>query len=152
MGDPLRSCIGCRQRRAQRELLRFGVDARGRLGLDIQGRGSGRGAYVCAGRACLALASKRGAFSRALRHGVAFDPDRLVGRIVEDLQNLGDQLMAQYGRDGRAHGAAARGIDEESSCSRRWLVWRRDTWRMTEPRAARRMAQIEQFVTRLLEQ
>jgi predicted RNA-binding protein YlxR (DUF448 family) len=152
MGDPIRRCVGCRQRRLQQELLRFRVDERGRLRLDLQGRGMGRGAYMCADRGCLALAAKRGGFSRALRRAVAFEPEGLAEGIVEALQGWGDQWIAQCRRDGRAHGAAAHGCDDESSCSRRRLAWRRDTWQMTEPRAAQRMAQIERFVTSLLEQ
>ena len=55
--EPLRTCVGCRRVRAQRELVRI-VRAPG--GLLVADRdGAGRGAYVCPGGDCLERARPR---------------------------------------------------------------------------------------------
>jgi predicted RNA-binding protein YlxR (DUF448 family) len=68
---PIRMCVGCRVRRAQGQLLRFGLqpgDARApaqitpRLGARSFG---GRSAYLCPRRDCLERAVKRRVFTRA---------------------------------------------------------------------------------------
>jgi uncharacterized protein len=62
----MRTCIGCRQRVAQSDLLR--IVARGSdLVPDGSVRQSGRGAYVHRTPECLKLAQRRRAFTRALR-------------------------------------------------------------------------------------
>ena len=70
--EPERTCIGCRERGAKRELLRVtrGTDADGQMIVtpDPRGTASGRGAYLHPTMACLALAERRRAFGRALRH------------------------------------------------------------------------------------
>jgi len=59
-------CVACRTSRPKRELQRV-VRTPGRdVVFDPTGRMAGRGAYVCQGTACLELAIKKGALSRAL--------------------------------------------------------------------------------------
>jgi predicted RNA-binding protein YlxR (DUF448 family) len=59
-------CVACRTSRPKRELQRV-VRTPGRdVVFDPTGRLAGRGAYVCQGTACLELAIKKGALSRAL--------------------------------------------------------------------------------------
>jgi len=64
---PERTCVGCRAKRPQSELVRVvrGADD----GTLVVGRTlPGRGAWLCAGSvACLGLAERRGALARALR-------------------------------------------------------------------------------------
>ncbi len=71
---PERTCTGCRTRRVKPELLRIGVNAEGTCTLDVIGRMTGRGAYVCAATAvsCLTTAQRRHQLARSLRvgHGV----------------------------------------------------------------------------------
>jgi uncharacterized protein len=74
--DPLRTCIGCGGKAAQRDLVRLRV-ADGRVQVDRERRG-GRGAWLHAAEACLARAEKRKAFGRAFRaSGVQVDPRAL---------------------------------------------------------------------------
>ena len=74
-GDgPVRTCIGCRERAAKRELLRVvaGTDAENQgfwfVVPDPSGTAPGRGAHLHPTAECLALAERRRAFARALRH------------------------------------------------------------------------------------
>ena len=69
---PERTCVGCRRKRAQAELVRFTLEA-GRV--VPAGRGSrGRSAYVCPETECLDSAEKKRAFARAFRAPVTIDP------------------------------------------------------------------------------
>ena len=62
---PWRTCIGCRQVKAQAELLRLARQPDGRV--EVDGRGSGRGAYVCASEACMGRALKGGRLAQAFK-------------------------------------------------------------------------------------
>jgi predicted RNA-binding protein YlxR (DUF448 family) len=66
VGEPVRTCAGCRRRAPKRELVRF-VSAGGVLTHDRTGRAPGRGVYTCAEPACFERARQRRAFARALR-------------------------------------------------------------------------------------
>jgi predicted RNA-binding protein YlxR (DUF448 family) len=63
---PVRSCVGCGARKAQRELTRVALDSEGQVVVDRERRLPGRGAYLC-GAGCLTAALKRKAFGRAFR-------------------------------------------------------------------------------------
>jgi uncharacterized protein len=65
MRFPVRTCVACRARRAQSELLRLAKGLDGALELDPNRRISGRGWYVCSDRPeCRSLKSL-GRFARA---------------------------------------------------------------------------------------
>jgi N utilization substance protein A len=79
MTVPIRTCVGCRRRSPQPELLRFGV----RDGILAPGRTlPGRGAYTCRHTACFEQAVARGAFARALRRPVWIEPG--LARLYTD--------------------------------------------------------------------
>ncbi|MBW8738447.1 MULTISPECIES: YlxR family protein [Streptomyces] len=63
---PERTCVGCRERAAKKDLLRI-VAVEGECVPDHRGTLPGRGAYVHPAQACLDLAVRRRAFTRALR-------------------------------------------------------------------------------------
>lgn len=63
---PERTCVGCRQVRAKRELVRVVRGPDGQLSLDPTGKAPGRGAYLGPARECLAKALEHGALERAL--------------------------------------------------------------------------------------
>ena len=75
MAAPERTCLGCRDRRQQADLVRLVANG-GRLML--AGKAApGRGAYVCAEQTCFDKAVKRRAFGHALRQAIEIDD--LVG-------------------------------------------------------------------------
>ena len=63
---PERTCVGCRERAAKRDLLRI-VVIEGECVPDDRGTLPGRGAYVHPALVCLDLAVRRRAFPRAFR-------------------------------------------------------------------------------------
>ena len=72
MAAPERTCVGCRRKRAQAELVRFTVQA-GRV-VPAGAGARGRSAYVCPEVDCLESAEKKRAFARAFRASVTIDP------------------------------------------------------------------------------
>jgi predicted RNA-binding protein YlxR (DUF448 family) len=91
---PIRTCVGCRRRRSQGELLRIARRPGGTVSVDVAtgGRSPGRGAYVCADPACARRAVASGQLRRAL--GVALPPDvtaKLSKGIAERAANPQDE-------------------------------------------------------------
>ncbi|GHH88065.1 DNA-binding protein [Streptomyces sulfonofaciens] len=79
---PERTCVGCRERAAKRDLLRV-VKVEDACVPDPRGTLPGRGAYVHPVLVCLDLAVRRRAFSRAFRARGQLDT-RPLRRAVED--------------------------------------------------------------------
>lgn len=63
---PMRQCVGCREMKAKKELVRVVRSPEGEISLDFRGKASGRGAYVCPQAECL----RRAIRSRALERGL----------------------------------------------------------------------------------
>ena len=62
---PMRQCLGCREMKEKRALIRVVKSPEGEVSLDFKGKKPGRGAYVCHDPACLAKARKIRALERA---------------------------------------------------------------------------------------
>jgi predicted RNA-binding protein YlxR (DUF448 family) len=69
---PERTCVGCRRRRGQDELVRL-VMEQGRV-VGARPGAPGRSAYLCPEQNCLEAAEKKRAFARAFRSPVTLDP------------------------------------------------------------------------------
>ena len=65
--SPLRTCVGCRRRDAQEDLLRVALTPAGVIVLDLGRRLPGRGAYLHPQASCLTLARRGRQLERALR-------------------------------------------------------------------------------------
>ena len=55
---PMRQCVGCREMKPKKELVRVVKSPAGEIGLDFRGKAPGRGAYVCPNPECLKRAMK----------------------------------------------------------------------------------------------
>ena len=62
---PMRQCLGCREMKPKKELIRVVRSPEGEISLDFKGKASGRGAYVCPDPRCLKKAIKARALERA---------------------------------------------------------------------------------------
>lgn len=62
---PMRQCLGCREHKPKKELIRVVRSPEGEVALDPRGKLPGRGAYVCPLADCLAKARKSRALERA---------------------------------------------------------------------------------------
>ena len=63
---PMRQCLGCREMKPKRELIRVVRSPEGEVSLDFKGKKPGRGAYVCPSADCLKKATRSKALERAL--------------------------------------------------------------------------------------
>ena len=82
---PQRMCTGCKTHRPKKELIRVVRDPQGGISLDLTGRKSGRGAYLCPDAACLRLARKAKRLERSLECAV---PDEVYAALEEELSKL----------------------------------------------------------------
>ena len=80
---PQRMCVGCREKRDKKDLLRVVRTPEGQLVLDATGKKSGRGAYVCPDPECLKKARKSRALERAFDTAIPAEfYDALEGQMV----------------------------------------------------------------------
>ena len=68
---PLRTCIVCLQKHPKRELIRVVRTQDGTVEVDLTGKRSGRGAYLCRDRVCWDAALESGKVGRALKAEVS---------------------------------------------------------------------------------
>ena len=63
---PMRMCVGCREMKEKRELIRIVRTPEGETVLDSTGKRSGRGAYICRQVECLRRAIRQKQLERQL--------------------------------------------------------------------------------------
>ena len=68
---PIRTCVACNQSKPKRDLLRVVRCPDGSMVVDLRGKVSGRGAYLCRTRECIDLGIKNHRLERALDHAIA---------------------------------------------------------------------------------
>ncbi|MGN0528681.1 MAG: RNase P modulator RnpM [Eubacterium sp.] len=81
---PLRKCTGCGEMFDKRTLVRVVKSPDGEISLDLTGKKSGRGAYVCKNIDCLKKARKKRALERAF--GVQIE-DSVYDRMEEEIND-----------------------------------------------------------------
>ena len=62
---PMRQCVGCREMKPKKDLVRVVKSPEGVISMDLRGKAPGRGAYVCRSSECLRRAVKSGALARS---------------------------------------------------------------------------------------
>lgn len=62
---PMRKCLGCNEMKPKKELVRVVRAPEGEISVDLTGKKSGRGAYVCRSAECLKKALKGERLQRA---------------------------------------------------------------------------------------
>ena len=80
---PMRQCLGCREMKPKRELIRVVRGSDGAISLDFRGKAPGRGAYVCPNAACLKKAVKARALERAFSAQI---PAEIYARLEEEME------------------------------------------------------------------
>jgi len=85
---PMRMCVGCREMKPKKELLRAVRSPEGQVSLDATGKKPGRGAYCCLNAECLRRALKQGQLDRQLE--VKLSPE-----VNEQLIQTMNELLSQ---------------------------------------------------------
>ena len=80
---PQRQCMGCRERKNKRDMLRVVRGTDGEVSLDFSGKLNGRGAYVCPDPECLKKARKTRALERCLEVAI---PEEVYDRMEKEME------------------------------------------------------------------
>ena len=80
---PQRQCMGCRERKAKRELIRVVRGTDGVVSLDFGGKMNGRGAYICPDAECLKKAQKAKSLERSLEVPI---PEEVYQRLAREME------------------------------------------------------------------
>ena len=80
---PQRQCVGCREMKDKKSLLRVVKSPEGTVSLDFGGKKPGRGAYVCRDPQCLKKARKSRALERMLETGI---PDEVYEALERQME------------------------------------------------------------------
>lgn len=81
---PMRKCIGCNESKQKKELVRIVRSPDGDISLDLTGKKSGRGAYICNNPECLKKVKKSKRLERIFETQV---PDRVYDEAERMLSN-----------------------------------------------------------------
>ena len=80
---PMRQCLGCREMKPKKELIRVARSPEGEITLDFRGKANGRGAYLCPDPACLKKAIKARALERAFSAQIPAEVYEALERQME---------------------------------------------------------------------
>ena len=79
---PQRKCLGCMESFPKKELIRVVRTPEGEVCIDLKGKMSGRGAYICRNEACLKKAIKSKRIQTNLEVSI---PDDLIDSLAKEL-------------------------------------------------------------------
>ena len=80
---PQRQCMGCRERKAKKEMIRVVRGTDGSVSLDFGGKMNGRGAYICPDPECLKKALRSKALDRSLEVTI---PEEVIQRLQKEME------------------------------------------------------------------
>ena len=80
---PQRQCMGCRERKNKRDMIRVVRSPEGNVSLDFGGKLNGRGAYICPNADCLKRAIRSKALDRSLEITI---PEEVYNRLEKEME------------------------------------------------------------------
>ena len=80
---PQRQCMGCRERKSKRDMIRVVRGTYGTVSLDFGGKMNGRGAYICPDPDCLKKAQRSKALERSLEVEI---PAEVYERLTREIE------------------------------------------------------------------
>ncbi|MBR5547550.1 MAG: YlxR family protein [Clostridia bacterium] len=83
----MRMCVGCREMKPKKELLRAVRSPEGQVSLDTTGKKPGRGAYCCFNAECLRRALKQGQLDRQLEVKLSPEVNEQLTQTMNELLN-----------------------------------------------------------------
>ena len=85
--EPVRTCVGCRQRGNRADLVRI-INNQGFLRVDAQKSLSGRGSWLHPSSKCLETAVQRSAFGRALKAKMDHEQVEELTNFIEQAEKM----------------------------------------------------------------
>lgn len=80
---PMRQCVGCREHKPKKELIRVVRSPEGAISLDFRGKAPGRGAYLCPDSVCLKKAIKSKALDRGFEMQI---PQQIYDELLRKME------------------------------------------------------------------
>lgn len=80
---PMRRCVGCREMKEKRQLIRIVKNNEGEIFVDPTGKKNGRGAYICRNLDCFAKARKAKSLSHEFGCEIPADVYDEIARQLE---------------------------------------------------------------------
>lgn len=81
---PLRTCMGCNEKKPKKELIRIVKNKDGIISIDRTGKQEGRGAYICDNVACLDKVVKSKRLEKVLESKISEDIYNNLRGVVID--------------------------------------------------------------------
>lgn len=85
---PQRMCVGCREMKNKRELIRIVRTPEGTVVMDPTGKKAGRGTYICPTVDCFDEAVKGKRLQKALEQNI---PSEVLEMVKQQVEMLGNQ-------------------------------------------------------------
>lgn len=82
---PMRQCIGCREMKNKKEMMRVIKTPDDTIEIDSTGRKNGRGAYICFSKQCLGKAIKNKGLERSLKIKI---PDEVYKQLEKEFDEI----------------------------------------------------------------
>lgn len=82
---PMRQCVGCKEMKPKRELIRVIRTLDDEILVDATGKKNGRGAYICPNRECLDKAVKNKGLERSLKIAV---PQEIYTDFEKEMEGI----------------------------------------------------------------
>ena len=82
---PQRQCVGCREMKDKKAMIRVVRSGEGTFFIDATGRKNGRGAYLCPTEECLKKAVRNKGLERAFQTAI---PETIYEQLMEELKQV----------------------------------------------------------------
>ena len=82
---PMRQCVGCREMKSKKEMIRVIKTPEDEIMIDATGRKNGRGAYICPSRDCLAKAIKSKGLERSFKLSI---PSVVYDQLTKEMEEI----------------------------------------------------------------
>lgn len=82
---PMRQCVGCREMKSKKEMMRVIKTPEEEILLDATGKKNGRGAYICFSGDCLSKAIKSKGLERSFKQSI---PSEVYERLEKEMKQI----------------------------------------------------------------
>ena len=82
---PMRQCVGCREMKSKKEMIRVIKTAEDQILLDATGRKNGRGAYLCPSMECFKKAVKGRGLERSFKMAIPREVYETLEKEMEEI-------------------------------------------------------------------
>ena len=83
----MRQCVGCREMKNKKEMIRVIRTSEQEFVLDATGKKNGRGAYICPNRECLSQAIKSKGLERSFKQAIPKEVYESLEKAMEHLES-----------------------------------------------------------------